>query len=145
MPHSLFARRLGVAVELLRQNGTELRTLRPEKMTLEKANEKAMKLAKANPQFVHRTQREWAKDIGCAVGQVSNLPFWIEVAIRTGRKRKGKRPRVVSLTDKVLAATADPEAEMNRLIAESNADREPSPLELDPNDRPARVKAPKNR
>lgn len=98
-----------------------------KRLTLAEANEKAMKLAKGDREFVRKGQREWAERIGCAVGQIVNLPFWREVAARTGRDRKakGKAPRVVSLTDKVLAVTPDSraETELDRLIREQEAER----------------------
>jgi hypothetical protein len=110
---------------------TKLARLAGARLTLEQANEKAMQLAEADPQFIHKTQRQWARAIGCATGQIAKLPLWREVAKETGRDRTGKRkrPRVVSLTERVLAKTADPQAELNRLVAEQRRDDEPSPLE----------------
>jgi len=85
--------------------------------------------AKENPDFVHKTQREWAKQIGCSDGLITYLPFWQEVTEKTGRKRKGKQPRVVSLTDKLLATKGNLDKELERLISEQAADQEQSPLE----------------
>src|SRR5262249_45594754 len=136
MPHEVFAKRLAVAVEMLRK----IVAVDKSKMTMGKANAKAMKLAEADPQFVRRTLREWAKEIGCSAGLIPRLRFWREVAKRTGRARKPKAPRVVSITDKVLAVTPDPQVELSRLIAEQNADREPSPLENGRADKGARIR-----
>jgi hypothetical protein len=119
-------------------------------VNVRRANAEAMKLAKADPQFVRRPLREWAEKIGCSVGLIPKLPLWQEVMGRTGRGRKGrpKTPRAVSLTDKLLAVAPDPTADDPRetalkgLIAEQKQDYEPSPLEEDA-DRPARVRVKK--
>lgn len=107
------------------------------RMTKDQANAKAMQLAEADPQFVYGGQREWARAIGCAVGLITDLSFWREVAAKTGRDRKGKgkAPRVVSLSDRTLAATPDPKAELDCLIREQQADNEASPLEDRPDER----------
>jgi hypothetical protein len=120
----------------------QLAKLGAAKLTLKQANAEAMRLAESDPSFVHKSQREWAAAIGCADGQVTKMPFWREVAARTGRdlKGKGRKPRVVSLTDKALAATADPQAELNCLIREQQADAEPSPLDEDRPDRGTKVR-----
>jgi len=121
---------------------TEGRAAKSPRMTKTAANTKAMKLAEADPSFVHKTLREWAAAIGCSEGLISTLPFWREVAEQTGRARKGKAPHVVRLTEKLLSATADPQAELQRLIGEHQADAEPSPLETGPVDhQPRRKKA----
>jgi hypothetical protein len=108
------------------------------RLTSRQANEKAMKLAKNDPQFVNKTLREWASDIGCSPALISGLPFWRQIAERTGRSRKGRAPRVVTLTDKLLAVTPDRHAELERLTAQQRADSEPSPLDADPSDQPSR-------
>ncbi len=116
------------------------------RMSKDDANKIAMRLAKTDGSFVHKTQREWADAIGCSAGLITYLPFWREVAKETGRARRGKAPRVVSLTQKVLAVTADPHAELVRLVSEQEADAEPSPLETDPADRrPRKVKTSKKK
>jgi hypothetical protein len=155
MPHATFAKRLAVAVDLLRKAVSSARetsdtgmtphqTGEPEtnqdqlldgegstrkRMSRAEANAKAMKLAEADDKFVFKTQREWAREIGCAVGLITNLPFWRGVAARTDRDRqgKGRAPRVVNLSDKLLADTPDSQADdpqeaaLNRLAAQEEA------------------------
>jgi hypothetical protein len=99
------------------------------RMSSEEANRKAMQLAEADHDFVTRTAQEWAQAIGCSAALVVKLPFWREVMEQTGRERRGKKPRAVGLTEKVLATAPDDQAELDRLIAEQQADHEPSPLD----------------
>src|SRR5262249_17446577 len=44
------------------------------RMTRDEANDKAMELAKADPSFDQRSQREWAEAIGCSEGGPSPAP-----------------------------------------------------------------------
>jgi hypothetical protein len=90
-------------------------------MTKEEANAEAMRLAKRDPSFVHKTQRQWAKAIGCSVGLVARLPLWKQVMERTDRGRGKGKPRAVgSLTPEVLATAhaAEPEEVLHRLAEE---------------------------
>jgi hypothetical protein len=154
MPHAIFAKRLTVAAELLRKavsvrethggRGVAQLTVEFEaqekrqadsqsatrkRMSRDEANEKAMMLAEADHEFVHKTLREWAAEIGCSDGLIPQLPFWQSVMKRTerGRKDKLRAPQVLSLTDKLAATTSDPNAsdptadttaELERLISE---------------------------
>jgi hypothetical protein len=122
--------------------GVPQTTERP-KMSRDAANRRAMELAQADPEFVQKTQRQWAEVIGCSVGLITELPLWRKVAERTGRDRKGKRgpTRIVSLTDRLLEVVPDREAELERLIGEQQSDSEPSPLEKDPPDRFSKVRS----
>jgi hypothetical protein len=113
-------------------------------MTVERANSKAMALAKADPAFVHLPLRDWATAIGCSEGQVPKLPLWQDTMKQTGRgKKKGpSAPKVVSLTDSLEAVTGEGGRDevLNQLTAEQQADFEPSPLDEDPPDRPRKVR-----
>jgi hypothetical protein len=96
-------------------------------------------------------QRTIADAVGCANGTVGGLPSYRAVAERFPRSQVGpRRPKAIPLTDKVLATAgegqpgdvldklvAKEEQELQRLIAEQNreAERDPSPLEVDQPDR----------
>jgi hypothetical protein len=102
-------------------------------MTVAEANEKALMLAKQNPAFVHSPLREWAAAIGCSEGQVANLPLWQKTMRQSGRGTKGATPapKAQSLNEAVTGEGGK-DAELNRLISEHEADREPSSLDPDP-------------
>jgi hypothetical protein len=80
--------------------------------------------------------RELAKVIGCSEGTVVKLPAWRALMERRQKRATPKALRAVQLSDKVLAATGEQDEELQRLIAEQEADREPSPL----SDSPTRVR-----
>jgi hypothetical protein len=121
MPHATFAKRLAVAAELLRkavsaketsdagrrvqrseehegnrEQGADSEISPRKRMTRDEANAKAMQLAEADHDFVNKTQREWAREIGCSEGLITDLPFWRRVAEKTGRDRKGRAQRRAS-------------------------------------------------
>ena len=64
--------------------------------------------------------RELAKAIGCALGTVSKLPAWQAVM---GERRKGRTPKSVSFTEKVEATVGKEDAQLQRLMADQEADR----------------------
>jgi len=67
------------------------------------------------------TARELAKAIPCSAGLVSKLPAW--KAYQEGlRKAKPSAPKAVSLTDGLLAVEGEEDAELERLIAEQEAE-----------------------
>jgi hypothetical protein len=105
------------------------------RMTRQAANAKAMELAKADPSFVQRSLREWADAIGCSEGLVANLPFWRETMKQTGRGKEGSvpAPKAISLTSNLEAVTGEGgrDEQLKSLIAEQEADREPSPVDDD--------------
>jgi hypothetical protein len=107
-------------------------------LSAEEANQKAMQLAEADHSFVNSSQREWAKAIGCSIGQVSNLPFFRATMKHTGRGRRGNAPapKAVGLTGRLEAAVGEGERDevLNKLIARDERGRKPSPLEDDPSD-----------
>jgi hypothetical protein len=108
-------------------------TVRPQKggptskspgMSKDEANRQARDLLKSKKKW---TQRELAKAIGCAVGQVCELPAY--KAWRDEHKPKGdKAPKAIPATDKVLASVGKEDAELERLIAEQEKDLVDSPL-----------------
>jgi len=105
-------------------------------MPLAKANEIAMQLAKDDSSFVKGEVRAWAKKIGCSVGTAQKTDLWQEKMRQTGKGRiRGQKPKVVALTEKVLAITAAKgDAALRQLVNEQDADFEPSPLANDPPD-----------
>ncbi len=118
----------------------------PKRMTAEEANKKAMELAKTDRFFVERSLREWAERIGCSEGLVPKLPLWQATMEKTGRGRRDKAPppKAVSLTENLEAVTGegDKDEVLNHLVAEQEADAEPSPLYDDPPDsRPRKVRS----
>jgi hypothetical protein len=93
-----------------------------ESLTVETANEKAMKLAKADRSFVHKTQRQWAKAIGCSVGLVTKLPFWKETMKQSGRGRGPKAAKVVPMSEQGWATVGEQNQELQKLIKEQEND-----------------------
>ena len=82
----------------------------------------------------------------CSTKTVYGLPAWRtyqdELELR-GEKGRKKKPRAVSFTKKIEATTGENDPELERLIAESEAENrsDPSPLEEDPPDAaPRRVR-----
>jgi hypothetical protein len=103
-----------------------------------------MELANSDHSFVQQSLREWAEAIGCSAALVTKLPFWQETMEQTGRGKKDKlpAPKAVSLTGSAEAVTGEGNKNevLNQLIAQQEADKEPSPLEDDlPDSRPKRV------
>lgn len=96
-----------------------------------RANARAMKLVADHPEFASEKLRvrEWVRAGVCCSGMVTKLPLWRLLANRAGRARKGKAPRVVALSKKLLAVTPDRDETLSRLTAEQRADREPSSLD----------------
>jgi transcriptional regulator with XRE-family HTH domain len=74
------------------------------------------------------TQRDLAKVIGCAYGQVGKLPAWQAYYQEMVRGKKSTAPKAVRLTSAVQAVKGQDDAELERLIAEHTADFEESPL-----------------
>ena len=76
--------------------------------------------------------RAVAKGIGCSTGLVSKLTAWKAVQEERNRRRRPPRTNEISLTgrmQKVLGVDDDP---LRKLIADQEADAEPSPLEDGP-------------
>jgi hypothetical protein len=123
---------------------------RKQGMTAEEANRKAMELVKKMKKvFFALSEREQAKLIGCTWRTWSKTEFY-----KTAKKKKPRQhpargaPRTVSLSPAMEAVTGEGgrEETLNKLIAEQEADHEPSPLEEDPpGDRPRKVYRPSQR
>jgi hypothetical protein len=74
--------------------------------------------------------RKLAKAIGCSDGLASTLPAWTarQEELRRRGKKNGSVPKAVGLTEGVLANKGQDDPELERLIAEHQADYEESPL-----------------
>ena len=113
-------------------------------ITLPEANRAVRRLAKKDTGFVDGTAEEWAAGVReatgktCSVSTIHRTKLWDKVMSRTGRRRKRKGPKAVALTEAVLATVGKGKKDetLNRLIAQCEADSEPSPLEPDPPDEP---------
>ena len=117
-------------------------------MTADEANQVAMELAEKDHAFVNATAEEWARKISeatgttCSPSTVHKTALWKTTMQKTGRGRtKGGSFRTVTLTKKLEAVTRDDAQQqaLDILIAEQEADSEPSSAEDDPPDRPQRV------
>jgi hypothetical protein len=114
-------------------------------ITSEEANQTAMKLAKQDPAFLNGVVRDWAAAIRkatgktCSIATVKATRLWRETMKATGRGRsKGKAPQAVSFTENLEAVTGSGRDQqiLEDLIAEQEADNEPSPVDGDrPNPR----------
>jgi len=113
-------------------------------MTVEQANAKASELAKKmQREFVHLSENQQAALIGTTWRTWSKTRLYAQLRKRKekeglpARRRKGGgSPRTVSLTGKLEDVLVDKEESqqraLNQLIADQEADGEPSPLEEDP-------------
>jgi hypothetical protein len=111
----------------------ESKPTRRSGMSLDEANVTAREYLEKN---AHREQdhdpvssRELAKAIGCALGTVPKLPIWKALMEQRRKRQKGKAPKAVALSEKVLASAGQDDKELQRLIREQKADSEPSPLD----------------
>lgn len=92
-------------------------------MTKEKANERALELAKTDATFVGLGIREMAQRIGCSHSTLSATPFWKCLMQKTGRGRAAGSPKAVSLSDAMLRTLKDRKsATLDELIREQEAD-----------------------
>lgn len=114
-------------------------------MPREEANERARRIL---PEYVRKhgrlpPVREAARMIGCAAGAVSRLPIYRAIKERLDAGQRPKKPKTVSLTPEVLATTGRDDEELKRLMADRQANFEPSPLEDDAPGEPRRLYRPK--
>jgi hypothetical protein len=105
-----------------------------KRMTHDEANSKAMKLAKKmKKKFFALSRREQAELIGCSFATWKKTEFFKTAERRRPAKapRKPSSPKTVSLTNKVEAVTGEGGRDqvLKGLIAEQEADKEPSPLD----------------
>jgi hypothetical protein len=131
------ARRMSEISDLLRRVANDLKR---QNVSPEEANNAALRLAEKNPDFLKLVIREWATKIAETTGKscspkiVGQTALWIKTMQHTGRGRsKGSKPKVVSMTPALEAILGDkePQGTLEKLIAEQEADDEPSPLEPD--------------
>jgi hypothetical protein len=128
------------------ESRTEAKIVR--RMTVEAANEKARKLAKRlRMSFFLFSEREQARQIGCSWATWRKTTFYekaqkirFRLTRQAGKEKAPASPPVVSLTGDLEAVTGegDRNETLDRLIAEQEADREPSPLDDDQPDAPPR-------
>ena len=97
-------------------------------MSAEEANAKAHELLEADPTFADKSQRDWAREIGCSPTLAGNLTLRRAVM---RRRPKGRKPKTVALTDKLEATIGKDDEALQVLLGEQQADDEPSPLEGD--------------
>jgi hypothetical protein len=95
-------------------------------MNVKQANDKARKLAKRDPSFLDRSQREWANAIGCSKGLVGKLPLWQKNRERLNEAAKDKpqAAKAATLTDDLMAVTGDKahgRAVVDKLIDDEDA------------------------
>jgi hypothetical protein len=104
----------------------------------EEANLAAMELARQNPAFVDGGVRDWAAAISvatgktCSISTVMKTQMWTTTMQATGRgKTKGKAPKAISFSENMEAVIGrgDNQEVLNKLIADHNADNEPSPFD----------------
>ena len=114
--------------------------IRGGNITVAEANKTAMELAKKHPAFVKGGAREWAVAIRkatgktCSIATVGATRLWQKTMRTTGRGRtRGKAPKAVTLTDGLESVVGEGKRHevLQGLIAEQEADFEPSPLDDD--------------
>ncbi len=119
-------------------------------ITADEANKAAMKLAKQDPAFVIGGVRDWAAAIRgatgktCSIATIEATRLWRETMKVTGRGRtRGKAPKAVALTDNMESVVGEggKDEVLKKLIAQQDADYEPSPIDDDP---PAKRRKPKH-
>lgn len=115
-------------------------------MGVEEANRKAMELAKSmGEEFFLLSERKQAKRIGCSWQTWSHTEFYRTAkSKRSPQQAKDKTAarKVVRLTGNLEGAIGEGNRNevLEKLIAEQEADCEPSPLEDDPPGQPRRVR-----
>ncbi len=117
---------------------------KPVRMTVEQANKRAMQLAKQMKEgFFSLSEREQARRIGCSWVTWGKTEFYAQAQKRRARQPRSPERKATSFTSHVEAVTGEGDRNevLNQLIAEQEADSEPSPLEDDPPDsKPKKVR-----
>jgi hypothetical protein len=104
-------------------------------ISVEHANKIAMDLVeKERQKFLELSERKQATRIGCS-WQTWQRTLLYQILKLKRPARKPSSPKTVSLTATLEAVTGEDDRELQRLIDEQEADKEPSPLEPDPPDR----------
>jgi hypothetical protein len=115
---------------------------KPARMTVEQANRKAMLVARRMKKaFFLLSAREQARQIGCHWQTWTKTTFYAKAQVGKARLTQPPRkdigsPPVASLTGglEAVAGEGDRDEVLKQLIAEQEADLEPSPLDADPPD-----------
>jgi hypothetical protein len=122
------------------------------RMTVAEANEEAMRLAKGKGKsFLFLSERQQAKQIGCSWETWTKTDFYkkakekkASIAARITKGDSSGSARVVGLTTNLetTIGEGDRDEVLKQLISENQteANKDPSPLEDDPPDRPRRVR-----
>jgi hypothetical protein len=114
------------------------------KMPVKQANDKAMKLArKIRAFFFALSERQQAEQIGCSWQTWVRTEFYRTAKAKrpTSKSSKPSSPKTESLTSRMEAVTGEGSKDevLEQLIADQETDKEPSPLENDPPNRPRKV------
>jgi hypothetical protein len=114
------------------------------RMTVEQASEEAMKLAhKLRARFFALSERQQAEMIGCHWQTWKRTPFFSQLKKRRldSKQKMPSSPKTESLTSgrEAVIGEGDRDEVLEKLMAEQEADKEPSPLENDPPYRPRKV------
>jgi hypothetical protein len=143
MPPAAFAKRLTVAVELLKAIVPAAKSHR-QRMTVQQANEEAMRLArKMRMGFFALSERQQAKLIGCSWVTWKKTLFYVKAKKMrpAGKVKRAPSPKTRSITAGREAVLGEGKKDhvLQELIADQDSDGEPSPLERDPPDRPRKI------
>jgi hypothetical protein len=123
---------------------TSDKTRAKRRMTVKEANDEAMKLAqRLRSEFFLYSERKQAKVIGCHWKTWRKTDFYQTANAKriVAKQRKPSSPKAVSLTAGLETVTGEGEKNeiLQKLIAEQEADIEPSPVEHDITNRPRKV------
>ena len=110
-------------------------------MSVEAANSNALALARCmGSQFFSLSWTAQARKIGCHLRTWKKTPFFKEAKKRGVVRTKGARPRASSLTGNLESSLhTDEGTVLDKLIADQQADNEPSPLDDSPAARSPKV------
>ncbi|MDC0175569.1 hypothetical protein OAJ60_01420 [Planctomycetaceae bacterium] len=89
------------------------------------------------------TQRELAKKLGCSTGLIAKTEAWKAEMANRRSGRPASSPSVVTLSDKMLeigigSDAREEDSALERLVAEQEADYDPSPLDDQETTKPPR-------
>jgi hypothetical protein len=94
------------------------------RITKEEANLRAREALKGRaPKGNRWSLRALSKAIGCSDGMVPKLPAWQAYREEKGLRKGPAAPKGVTLSDKISETEGKPDEELERLIAEQDADR----------------------
>jgi hypothetical protein len=110
---------------------------RKKRMTVKEANDRATKLAqKWRKAFFAMSERQQANEIGCSWSTWKKTDFYSKAQAKRPQAKRSNlsSPKAISFTPALEAVEGEGSRDevLNNLIAEQEADREPSPLEERP-------------